>query len=160
MRVTRREFRRLKEEFHDCSFMAQRRMWHLPKQRIRDPRGGESKEGEHVVRECQAMAEKGSRSVWNQVKKQAQKINQGTGRSRSAESKEKSGKFARSSPTTTLFWEDVLLNLMKKVIRVELEFEAVKRVTFVEEHRWNTLIEGDEGFQCRKHNKKKDLGRE
>ena len=38
---------------------------------------GETKESERVLGECQAMAEDKSWSSWNQVKEQAQKINQG-----------------------------------------------------------------------------------
>ena len=43
---------------------------------------------------------------------------------------------------------------------MELEFEAVKRVKLGDEHRWTALVEGDEGFQWRKQNKKKELSRE
>ena len=41
VRVTRKEFRRLKEEFNDSSFMAQRGMCHLVERRIKDARRGE-----------------------------------------------------------------------------------------------------------------------
>ena len=36
VRVTRSEFRRLKEEFPDSSFMAHRGKWHLMEQRMKD----------------------------------------------------------------------------------------------------------------------------
>ena len=70
MRVTRKEFQNLKEEFHDTSFMAQRGMWHLMERRIRDARIGGMRESEHVVKEWNAMAEEEPCSVWNQVQKQ------------------------------------------------------------------------------------------
>ena len=43
-RVTRREIQRLKEEFRDCSFMAQIGTWHFMEQRMRDVRRGQTKE--------------------------------------------------------------------------------------------------------------------
>ena len=36
----------------------------------------------------------------------------------------------------------------------------MKRVKLGEEHRWTALVEGDDGFQWRKKNKKKELGRD
>ena len=49
--------------------MAQRRMWHFVERRLRDGREGESKEKNHVVRECKAMVEEDHWSGFNQVKK-------------------------------------------------------------------------------------------
>ena len=56
MRVLRKEFERLREELHDNSFVTQRGMWYLVEQRIGDPGTGGTKESEHVVRECKAVA--------------------------------------------------------------------------------------------------------
>ena len=67
-RVTRKEFRRLKEEFHDTSIVAQRGMCQWMEQEIGDARKGGMEESENVVRECQAMAEEGLWSGWNQCK--------------------------------------------------------------------------------------------
>ena len=44
---------------------------------MRDVRTDETKESEIVVRECKTKAEAESWSSWNQLKEQAQKINQG-----------------------------------------------------------------------------------
>ena len=62
------EFKILKEELQDSSFLAQRGMWHLKEQRMRDAREGETNESENEVRECKAMAEEGSLSCGNQIK--------------------------------------------------------------------------------------------
>ena len=43
---------------------------------------------------------------------------------------------------------------------MEFEFEAVKIVKLEEEHRWSTLVVGDEGFQWRTQKHKKEIGRE
>ena len=56
MRVTKKEFLRLKEELFDSSFMSQKGMWHLMEQRMRDARRTETKKREHVMRLCKAMA--------------------------------------------------------------------------------------------------------
>ena len=55
MRVTK-IFQRLKEEFYDASFMAQRGMWHLMEQRRRVARNGGLRDSKNVVRECKAVA--------------------------------------------------------------------------------------------------------
>ena len=46
------------------------------------PEEEKTKEGETVVRECRAVAEEETWSVWNQVKEQVLQINQGVGRRR------------------------------------------------------------------------------
>ena len=63
VRVTRREFKRPKDEFRDRSCAA-RGMWHLMEQRMKDAGRGETMESEHVVRECKDMAEEELRT-WN-----------------------------------------------------------------------------------------------
>ena len=62
-RVTRKEFQRLKEEFHD-TFMAQIGMCHLMEQRIRGTRRQGMEESERVARECEANAEEELWSGW------------------------------------------------------------------------------------------------
>ena len=46
----------------DSSFMAQRRMWHLMEQRLRDAGRGETNETDTLLRQCKAKAEEESKS--------------------------------------------------------------------------------------------------
>ena len=115
VRVTRKEFQR----------------WHLMKQRMRDARKGETKQGEDVVRKCKAMDEEESWSGWKQVKEQALEINHGNWKKWEV----------RDDPVNN---ETILGNCSfdfdEKGHGVALELEAVKRVTLEEEYRWN--VEG------------------
>ena len=52
-------------------FVAQRRVWHLMEQRMRDAGRGKTKESEHMVRLCEAMCEGESRFNWSQVEEAA-----------------------------------------------------------------------------------------
>ena len=58
-------------------FMAQRRMWHLMEQRMRDARGEEPKEKKHVVRECKTMEAEDSWLRLDQAKRQVLQIIEG-----------------------------------------------------------------------------------
>ena len=133
MLVTRQDFERLKEYFHDSSFMAQRGMCNLMEQRTRDARNGGINQCEDVVKESRAMAEVELWSGWNQVEQQVHKIKQ-------------------------VDWKNVKIIRRTKPIRdyapfifdeedqrVELEFEAVKRMRLGEERCWAAFTEGDEG---------------
>ena len=60
--------------------MAQRGMWHLMERSVRDARRGETKESEHVVRECKTWTEEESWSSCNQVNEQVTANNQVSGR--------------------------------------------------------------------------------
>ena len=62
--------------------------------------------------------------------------------------------------TTRPFGESVPKILMRKVTELSLIFEVVKRVKLGEEHRWTASTDGDQDFQWKKQNKKKELGRE
>ena len=57
--------------------MAQRVLWHLVEQRIRDAEKGGTKECENVVRECKAMAEEELWLGWNQGRVTGPKNNKG-----------------------------------------------------------------------------------
>ena len=92
-------------------------------QRVRDAGRRKTTESEDVVRECEAMAEEVSGSGWNQVKEQLEKSTAGIGRSQNGELTEKSGRLAKISRTTKLFWEAVLLILMKKIIEWRLNLK-------------------------------------
>ena len=72
-RVVRKEIIRLKEELDDGGFMAQRRMWHIMEERMRDARR-ELEDHTHVGRECKPMAGKDSWSGLDQVKRQGQRL--------------------------------------------------------------------------------------
>ena len=66
---------------------------------MRDARRGETKDSEHVVRGCKAMAEEESWSGWNQVEEQGcENQSRKLGRSPDLEFKDKSGRFAKNSP--------------------------------------------------------------
>ena len=110
---------RLQEEFHDDTFMAQRRMWHLRKQSTGNVRRGSVRQSENIVREYKAVAagevvqvlwsggiifETGSQNQFNLI-----------GASRNAESRENNlERFDNNSQPTRLSWEDVRVTLMLK----------------------------------------------
>ena len=79
-------------------------------------------EVKNVAREWKAMDEEDLWPVWNQVTKSRR-----LAENRSVESNEKSGgKSDKTSPTSTLSWEDVRMTLNKRAI-VTLDCDAMKQ---------------------------------
>ena len=93
VRVTRKELNRLKKSLYDCSFIAQRRVWHLMEPRMRDARRGETKDNEHVLGFCKAVTEEESWSGCNQGKEQVGKTNQRDQKTPQKSRKKKNGKM-------------------------------------------------------------------
>ena len=150
MRATRREFRRVGEEFHDSSFMAQRDMWHLMEQRMRDAIRGETKESEHVVRECKTLWMKKSHGldgIMLMVKEGFEN------QPRECKKPKREDNMKRRVNNEANLGRR-FFDCDEEGHRVELDFEAVKRVKLQEEHRRTALVKEDEGFQRRKQNKK------
>ena len=142
-RNTRRESQRLKEEFHDTSFMAHRGMWHLNWKRVRDARKEGIEESENVVRECKAKAVEDFWSIWNQVKKQVHKFNHGDW----------------SNPMRGIKREE--RRIRQDVTNIEAILGRWKDIEWNQkcqaEHRWITLIEDSKDFHWRKRNKRDRL---
>ena len=107
-------------------------------------------DSEHVVRECKAMADEEPRTGWNQVRRQVHKFNQGD------MSKPKRGinreelEIRQDFPSTEAFLGRCSYDMKDEGHRVQLEFEAIKRVGLGEEHSWTPLIEGSDDFQWTK----------
>ena len=88
------------------------------------------------------------------------KSTKGYGENQNVVSKERSGSFVRILRTVKPFWEDVHVILMRKVIEWSFNLKRSKDFRVEEKHRRTALVEGDEGSQWRKRNKKKQLDRE
>ena len=93
MLVTRKELKRLNEKFFDSHFMAQRRVWHLTWQRMRDVGRGETKEIEHVVIQCKVMHKKSHGRLESGQRNRFRKSSTNTGRNQKEELKEKRGEI-------------------------------------------------------------------
>ena len=63
-RTTRKEYRRVWNEFETGGFMAQKAPWNVARENILEDRGALPKEDGHPLRECKAMHEEDFLSSW------------------------------------------------------------------------------------------------
>ena len=115
-----------------------------------EARKGGTTESENVVRECKAVAEEELRSGWNQFKKQDHKIDHGNRSKPSRGIKRKSWEIGQDFRNIEAILGRCSDDINDEGHRVELEFEAIKRVMLGEERRWTILMEGSQRFSVEK----------